>query len=140
MNILIIDGQGGRIGRALIEGIKKEMREMAEITAIGTNSIATAGMIKAGADHAATGENAAVVACRKADVIVGPIGIVLADALLGEITPKMAAAVAASDARRILIPFQGCNTTVVGAAQLPLSELVQSAIAEVLNIKEGRKS
>ncbi len=131
MRILIIDGQGGRIGRALIEGIKKELGDTAEITAVGTNSIATQGMIRAGADFAATGENAVVVACRKADVIAGPIGIVLADALLGEVTEKMAAAVAKSDARRILIPFQGCNTTVVGSSSLPLSELIQKAILEI---------
>ncbi len=134
MRILIIDGQGGRIGRSLIEGIKKELGDRAEITAIGTNSIATAGMIKAGADHAATGENAVVVACRKADVIVGPIGIVLADALLGEVTDKMAAAVASSDARRVLIPFQGCNTSIVGVPPLPLSDLVQKAIEEVIKL------
>ncbi len=131
MRIVIIDGQGGRIGRALIEGIKKELGDSAEITAVGTNSIATQGMIRAGADFAATGENAAVVACRKADIIAGPVGIVLADALLGEVTEKMAAAVARSEARRILIPFQGCNTTVVGTASLPLSELIQKAITEI---------
>ena len=134
MRILIIDGQGGRIGRSLIEGIKKELGDRAEITAIGANSIATAGMIKAGADYAATGENAVVVACRKADVIVGPIGIVLADALLGEVTDKMAAAVASSDARRVLIPFQGCNTVIVGVPPLPLSDLVQKAIEEVIKL------
>lgn len=135
MRIIIIDGQGGRIGRALIEGIKKELGDTAEITAVGTNSIATQGMIRAGADFAATGENAVVVACRKSDVIAGPIGIVLADALLGEVTEKMAAAVAKSDARRILIPFQGCNTTVVGSSSLPLSELIQKAILEICEYK-----
>ncbi len=134
MKIVIIDGQGGRIGRSLIEGIKENLGDTVEITAIGTNSIATAGMIKAGADNAATGENATEVACRRADIILGPIGIVLADALLGEITPRMATAVAQSSAHRILIPFQGCNTTVAGTVSLPLSELIQKAIEEVLKI------
>lgn len=131
MNILIIDGQGGKIGRTLIEGIKKTAGEKVEITAVGTNSIATAGMIKAGADHAATGENAVIVAARHADIIAGPIGIVLADALVGEVTPTMAAAVAQSCAKRILIPFQGCNTSVVGTQTLPLTELMQKAVREI---------
>lgn len=131
MNILIIDGQGGKIGRTLIEGIKKTAGDKAEITAVGTNSIATAGMIKAGADHAATGENAVIVAARSADIIAGPIGIVLADALVGEVTPAMAAAVAQSHAVRILIPFQGCNTIVVGTKSMPLSELMQKAVSDI---------
>ncbi len=131
MNILIIDGQGGKIGRTLIEGIKKTAGDKADITAVGTNSIATAGMIKAGADHAATGENAVIVAARNADIIAGPIGIVLADSLVGEVTPTMAAAVAQSRAKRILIPFQGCNTSVVGTQTLPLTELMQKAIREI---------
>jgi len=134
MQIVIIDGQGGRIGRSLIEGIKNNLGNKVEITAIGTNSIATAGMVKAGADHAATGENATVVACKKADVILGPIGIVLADALLGEVTKTMANAVAQSHAHRILIPFQGCNTTVADTAFLTLSELIEKAIEEVIKI------
>ncbi len=136
MEIVVIDGQGGRIGRSLIEGFKERLGDTVTITAIGTNSIATAGMIKAGADNAATGENATLVACRKADIIVGPIGIVLADALLGEITPSMATAVAQSDAHRILIPFQGCNTTIAGSSSLPLSELIQKAINEAIKITE----
>lgn len=127
MKILVVDGQGGKIGRTLIETIKKAAGDAADITAVGTNSIATAGMIKAGADRAATGENAVMVAARGADIIVGPIGIVLADSLVGEVTPKMAAAIAASPARRILIPFQGCNTHIAGMPALPLGELVQKA-------------
>ena len=90
--IVVIDGQGGRLGQMVVEGIKKEGLT-AELVAIGTNSSATAAMLKAGADAAATGENPVVVACRTADVIVGPIGIVAADSLLGEITPAMAVAV-----------------------------------------------
>ena len=113
MEILVIDGQGGGLGRQLVAAVKKAVPQ-AVVTAIGTNSAATSAMLKAGADRAATGENAVVVGCRRADVILGPIGIVMADALLGEITPAMAQAVAQSDARRILIPANRCDTLVVG--------------------------
>ena len=99
MEILVIDGQGGGLGRQLVAAVKKAVPQ-AVVTAIGTNSAATSAMLKAGADRAATGENAVVVGCRRADVILGPIGIVMADALLGEITPAMAQAVAQSDARQ----------------------------------------
>ena len=92
MNILVIDAQGGGIGKQVVAAIKQNMPEM-EITAVGTNSAATTAMLKAGADHAATGENAVIVGCRRADVIVGAVGIVIADSLYGEITPAMALAV-----------------------------------------------
>ena len=92
MNVLVIDGQGGGIGKLLVSGIKSEYPDFF-VTAVGANSIAASAMLKAGADAAATGENAVCVGCRKADIIAGPVGIVIADALLGEITPKMAAAV-----------------------------------------------
>lgn len=127
MRVLIIDAQGGGIGRQLVAAIRQALPE-AEITAVGTNSMATAAMHKAGADHAATGENAVVVACRKADVIVGPIGIVIADALLGEITPVMAAAVGQSSAKRILIPFRHCDNLVAGVASLSTGGLIQEAV------------
>ncbi len=136
MKILVVDGQGGKIGRTLIEDIKKALGDTVEVTAVGTNSLATQSMMRAGADFAATGENAVLVAARKADVIVGPIGIVLADALLGEVTPHMAAAVAQSDARRILIPFHGCNTTVVGTGTLSLSDLIQKAVLSIVEMQK----
>ena len=113
MNILIIDAQGGGIGRQLVTAAK-EAAPSAHITAVGTNTAATAAMLKAGADTAATGENAVVVACRRADVIMGPLGIVIADSLFGEVTPGMAAAVGASGAVRILIPFDNCDNKIVG--------------------------
>ena len=106
MKVLIIDGQGGKIGRALTESIKK-YDESIHVLAIGTNSMATAAMIKGGADEAATGENPVVVCAPKVDVIMGPIGILVADALLGEVTPRMAVAVGQSDAQKILIPVNG---------------------------------
>ena len=130
MNILIIDAQGGGMGRQLVASVKKEFPQ-AEITAVGTNSIATSNMLKSGADHAATGENAVVVNSRKADVIIGPIGIVIADAMLGEITPRMANAVAQSDARRLLIPVSHCDNIVVGAGGLNIGKLIQAVVAEL---------
>ena len=130
MNILVIDAQGGGIGRQLVAALKGAMPD-ATITAVGTNSAATAAMVKAQADQAATGENAVVVGCRHADIIVGPIGIVIADALLGEITPKMALAVAQSDAKRVLIPFNHCDNVIVGVSDYSISKLIANAVAEV---------
>ncbi len=116
MRILVIDGQGGRLGRRLAEGVRKACPG-ARITAVGTNSIATQNMMNSNcADHLATGENAVIVACRTADVIVGPFGIATADAMMGEISPAMANAVAASPAYRVLIPMNLCNTYIAGVA------------------------
>ena len=132
MKILIIDAQGGGIGKQLITEIKKNIPG-ADITAVGTNTVATSAMLKAGADRAATGENAVVVNSRRADVIIGPVGIVIADAMLGEITPKMANAVAQSDAKRILIPVNHCDNIVVGVADLNIGKLIQAVIEELNN-------
>ena len=114
MKILVIDGQGGRLGKKLVESIRKNCPK-AEITAVGTNSMATESMMNTGcADHLATGENAVITACRSADIIAGPLGIATADALMGEISPAMANAVASSLAYRVLIPMNLCNTYVAG--------------------------
>lgn len=130
MKVLIIDGQGGGLGRQLVTAVKEKCPE-AEVLAVGTNSTATGAMLRAGADQAATGENAVLVACRKADVIIGPIGIVIADSMLGEITPAMAAAVGQSRARRILLPVNQCDNLVVGAVDLSMADKVREA-AELL--------
>ena len=127
LQILIIDGQGGRIGRQLVERIRAAELD-AEITAVGTNSAATAAMLKGGADQGATGENAVAVCSRSADVIIGPIGIVIADALLGEITAAMAAAVGRSPARKLLLPVNLCGNTVVGVPDVSISALLASTI------------
>ena len=129
-NVLVIDGQGGGLGRQLVAAIAAACPE-AELTAVGTNSLAANAMLKAGAARAATGENAVVVNCRHADVIVGPIGIVIADALLGEITPAMAAAVCQSDATRVLIPINHCDNIVVGVPDQPIGQLVTAAVEKV---------
>ena len=130
MKIVVVDGQGGRLGKLLVEGVKARLPQ-AQVYALGTNSIATATMLKAGADAAATGENAVCVGCRKADVIAGPVGIVIADALLGEITPKMAAAIGQSGAKRVLVPVNHCDNIVVGVGDIPMAKLVQSAVKEI---------
>lgn len=128
--VLVIDGQGGGLGRQLVSALAAACPE-AELTAVGTNSLAANAMLKAGASRAATGENAVVVNCRRADIIVGPIGIVIADALLGEITPAMAAAVCQSGARRVLVPINHCENYVVGVPDQPVSQLVAAAAQKV---------
>ena len=139
MHILVIDGQGGRMGAALTEQIKYTLPE-AEIIAVGTNSMATSAMLRAGADAAATGENPVVVNSRWADVIVGPIGIITANALLGEITPQMAAAVSESVAKKILLPVSRCAVTVVGVQEKTLAEYVRDAVTLIIKATQERNS
>ena len=130
VSILVLDGQGGRIGKQLIEGIRARLPE-ADIAAVGTNSVATSTMMKAGASRAGTGENAVIVNCRTADLIVGPLGIVIADSMMGEISPAMAVAVGQSPATRLLIPMNLCKNTIVGAASQSVKDLVALAVDEV---------
>ena len=130
MKITIIDGQGGRIGKSIIEQIKKKHSDL-ELYAIGTNSIATSAMLKAGADNGATGENAVIVNAADSDIIVGPIGIVFANALLGEITPAIATAVSASKAFKILIPVNRCNHYVAGCEEAPMGDYIRIAIDKI---------
>ena len=131
MTIMVIDGQGGKMGKGLVEMLKKSCPED-EILAIGTNSIATAAMLKAGADAGAT-----VVTSRTADIIVGPMGIVIADSLMGEITPKMAVAIGQSPAKKVLIPVNRCQHFVVGCRDVSMGEYVKLAVEEVLKIRRG---
>lgn len=133
MNILVIDGQGGQIGAQLIKEITNKFENI-NLTAIGTNAVATSAMLKAGAKNAATGENPVVVACRKADVIIGPIGIVIADSLLGEITEKMALAVSKSAAARILLPMNKCENLVAGVSNLNTAAIIADALSKLDNI------
>ena len=133
--ILVIDAQGGGIGRQLITAVRKEI-DAVKILAVGTNTTAVTAMLKAGADEAATGENAMRVACRKADVIVGPLGIIIADAMLGEITPAMAAAVGQSEAVKILIPFRSCDNVIVGVKDISTAALIQEAVREIITALE----
>ncbi len=137
MMILVVDGQGGGLGRLLVRELKGAFPQ-AEIAAVGTNSTAANAMMKAGADFAATGENAVVVNCRHADIIVGAVGIVIADSMWGEITPRMAQAVGQSDARRVLIPINLCSNLVVGVAEMSMSKLVQAAVDTVRRLAEEK--
>lgn len=137
MKLLIIDGQSGRLGAQIIEGLRKAgLNNAHSIIAVGTNALATSGMINAGADQGATGENAVIVQCRSADVIIGPIGITLADAMLGEITPRMAVAVGASDAHRVLIPSEKCSTSIIGISPMTRKQQIDACVAQVLALCE----
>ena len=133
MKIIVIDGQGGNIGKELIKSIRNSFPDV-YIRAIGTNSTATSNMLKAGADEAATGENAVVVGCRQADIIVGPVGIVVVDALLGEVSENMAIAISRSSAKKVLIPMNKCDLMIAGTADKNTSELLNSAIDIIRDI------
>ena len=130
MKITIIDGQGGKMGKAVIEQLKKQFPGQ-KLLALGTNGIATAAMLKAGADQGATGENPVLVACRDSDIIIGPIGIVMADALLGEVTSAMAVAIGRSPAFKVLMPVNRCNNHVVGCEQLSINEIITLTCQQV---------
>ena len=127
MKVVVIDGQSGRMGQLLIERARAASLPC-EILAVGANSLATAAMLKAGASAGATGENPVLVACRTADVIAGPIGILSADSLMGEITPAMAVAVGQSAAKKLLLPVNQCSNIVVGTQSLTLSKLMEEAV------------
>jgi hypothetical protein len=139
MNILVIDGMGGGIGKAIIEHIKQIKNDLDDvgITAVGTNSAATSAMVRAGADNGATGENAAVYNCARADYIIGVIGILVANSMHGEISPKIAAAVSSSPAHKILIPFDKCSVTVLGLAENPANTFSTyiSGISDIIHKK-----
>ena len=127
MNVLVIDGQGGGLGRQLVAALSAQCPDI-RLVAVGTNSVAAQAMHKAGAQRAATGENA----------VVGPIGIVIADALLGEITPAMATAVCQSSATRVLIPVNHCENYIVGVPDQPIGSLVAAAVQKVKAICAGK--
>ncbi|RPF49014.1 uncharacterized protein DUF3842 [Hydrogenoanaerobacterium saccharovorans] len=131
MKIVVIDGQGGGMGRSIVERLRTELPN-AEIIAAGTNATATSSMLKAGASVGATGENAVVYNCAHSDIIIGPIGIILANAMLGEITPAMACAVATSNAKVVLIPVAKCHAHIVGIEEKPMSRYIEEAIGIVL--------
>jgi len=131
MNILVIDAQGGGMGRMLVEGLKRALPEQ-PVTAVGTNALATSAMLKGGADQAATGENAIRVCAARADIILAPIGMVLADAMLGEVTAEMAVAIGSSPAYKILLPVSRCQTSVVGVTKMTMAEAVERAVAEAV--------
>ncbi len=136
MNIVVIDGQGGQLGAQLVKETSSRFPK-ATVTAVGTNAVAAAAMHKAGA-KAATGENPVIVACRKADVIIGPIGIVIADSLLGEVTPAMATAVGQAEAVRILIPMNKCENLVAGVTGTNTASLIADAMEKLCGVIENK--
>ena len=127
MNVLVIDGQGGRMGSMLVKRLRERSADL-RITAVGTNSIATSAMLRSGADQGATGENPVRRAAQRADVIMGPIGIIAAHAIMGEVTPAMAEAVSGSPARKILLPVNSCDIQVAGAGGVKLSDAIDTAV------------
>ena len=133
MNILVIDGQGGQLGGQIIKSLKGNFENI-NVLAVGTNATATATMLKAGADQVATGENPVVVACKKADVIIGPIGIVIADSMLGEVTEQMALAVGKADAVRILLPINKCDNLVAGIPDISTAAILDDVVSKVKKV------
>ena len=130
--ICVIDGQGGGIGSTIIKKLKDVYQETVEILAIGTNAIATSQMLKARANRGATGENAMVVTVKTVDVIIGPMAIIMANAMMGEVTPEMARAISSSPAKKILIPLSQENVEIVGTPAIPLPHLIDLLITENL--------
>ena len=128
INIVVIDGQGGGVGKSLVEQIKRAVPQ-AKVIAVGSNAAATSNMLKAGADAGATGENAVLYNCRYADIVTGPIGIVLANSMLGEITGAMACGVSDCDAKKILIPASKCPVSIVGIQEKPLGKYIEEAVS-----------
>jgi NAD(P)-dependent dehydrogenase (short-subunit alcohol dehydrogenase family) len=135
MKIAVIDGQGGGIGKSLVEKLRKELADEVEIIALGTNTMATALMLKSGANEGASGENAIVYNSSKVDVITGPMGIISANSMLGELTPLMAAAISGSCAKKVLVPLNRCNIAVAGVKDESLPQLIDDAVNIIKNMK-----
>lgn len=135
MKIVVIDGQGGGLGKLLVEKIKEKALS-GEVFAIGTNSIATANMLKGGADYGATGENPVLRNVLDADAILGPVGIVVAHAILGEVTATMAEAVGGAKARKFLVPMNGCGVVIAGVQAVKLNEYVEDAVTQLITYLE----
>ncbi len=127
----MIDGQGGGIGSAIIKRLREVLGEAIEVIALGTNAMATGAMLKAGANKGASGENAIVQTAKKVDVVVGTLGIILANSMMGELTPKMAEAIASSPAIKCLLPLKISEVEIIGAAKEPLPHLVDQLIKRI---------
>jgi hypothetical protein len=131
MKIGVVDGKGGGIGKAVVDKIKKSDLKDIDIIALGTNSQATANMLKSGANSGATGENAIIWMSQKVDIIIGPMAIIAANSMMGEVTPRMAESIASSDAKKILLPTGQCNIEMVGVESMQLKELIDRIIDHI---------
>ncbi len=140
MRIAVIDGQGGGIGRAIVDRLRRDLPEETEIIALGTNALAASLMLKAGANDAASGENAIIYAANKVDIIAGPIGIIIANSMLGELTPAMASAIADADAAKMLIPLSRTNVTIMGVHNEPLPHFIKQLSDRISVIIQEKKS
>lgn len=138
MKIVVMDAQGGGVGRLLVEGLKQALPQQ-PLIAVGTNALATSAMLRAGAEQGATGENAVVVCAAQADVLLAPLGMVLCNAMLGEVTPAMATAIGSSPAQRVFIPISRCHTAIAGLPGVSLAEAVQDAVRRVVELVERTK-
>ena len=137
MKIAVIDGQGGGIGRLIVEGLRKELGNGVEIIALATNSMALSVMLKAGADKGATGENAILRNAHSVDIITGPIGIIIADSMMGELTPAMAHAISSSAACKVLLPLNRCGVEIIGVVEEPLPRQIEKLINRLSEIIRG---
>ncbi|MEN6314914.1 MAG: DUF3842 family protein [Clostridiaceae bacterium] len=140
MRIAVVDGQGGGMGKAMVEKLRCEFGGDVEIVALGTNALATALMLKAGANEGASGENAIVFNSTKVDVIMGAIGIIAANSMLGELTPPMAKAISESPAKKVLVPLNRCNILIAGVKSEPLPHYIDDAIMMVKELNRGEKN
>lgn len=140
MRIAVVDGQGGGLGKSVVEALRALLPSDVEIIALGTNALATGTMLRSGASAGATGENAICVNASKVDIIVGPIGIIMANSMLGELTPAMATAIATSPAQKFLIPTNRCNVRVVGYQPKPLTQVLQELTCEILEYLNGQET
>ena len=131
MKVMVMDGQGGGIGAAIIKGLREAMGNDLEILALGTNSVATSRMMKAGANRGGTGENAILQTCKRVDVITGPLAVLMANSMMGEVTPKMASAVSSSGSRKILIPLTQENVSIMGISSEPLPHIVEQVVKAI---------
>lgn len=140
MKIAVVDGQGGGIGKAVVERLRSRYADTINITALGTNALATSAMLKAGADEGATGENAVIYNADKMDIIIGVVGILAANSMLGELSAAMAEAIAGSPALKILIPLNKCSIQVTGIKDMTLIQFIDEALDMIDRYREGQKT
>lgn len=138
MRIAVVDGQGGGIGRAIVERVKAEFPDVV-VTALGTNATATGQMLRGGADEGATGENAIVHNMKHVDVVIGVIGILTANSMMGELSPAMATAIGGSHTYKILLPINRCHIHVVSVGDAPLSTHLDNAVKALKEYAESEK-